>query len=339
MKRIKALLLTGLGTVVLWGGLPDLRADITVRISVKFILDSNSNRPAWTMGAGTFDVSTGAAFDAEITHANQVLRNTGRGFRLLVDEYIDIQPPAPAGQNPDYWFNLDARANRSTFETAALADQTAWRWNTAAINIYVNNSSSGQCSFVGGGSSISLGATIFSRGTVVHEVGHFFDLRHTHAGDPDCRTTPGPYMPADGDGLAATVPDHNCLTTRAALLAALPLAQQAAVDTSWLNVMSYHQEDQLLDEQMDIWTKHANGARLFACNGRTWFVGTSGSDQNSGAEASTPFASVSRSLSAVSSPNDVILLKSATYAAPATGRIGTACTLRATLGPATLVRP
>ena len=51
--------------------------------------------------------------------------------------------------SPNTWYILPARAKRAVIEAAALANQAAWRWSGNAINIYVNNSSSGQCSFVG----------------------------------------------------------------------------------------------------------------------------------------------------------------------------------------------
>jgi hypothetical protein len=326
MKAPALLIWTSVGLLFLLGG-SQLRADITVRLSVKFILKPDGTRPA----AGV--IGTAAGFDAEITRGNQILAATGRGYQLLVVEYLDIRPPVPGGQPSDYWFNLDARSNRRFIENAALADQPTWRWNANAINLYINNSGSGQCSFVGDGGAITLGNDI-GTGTVLHEVGHFFDLRHTHTGDPACGSTPPPYVPADGDGLAATVPDHNCLTTRAALLAALPSELQAAVDTAWLNVMSYHQEDQLLDDQMDIWTFNANWLRNGFCSGRTWVV-----DRNSGClyhDGNSlcllfggPFTVVRDGVNSAQS-GDIVLIRAGNYNEPMT--ISRPLTLRASRG-------
>ena len=113
-----------------------------------------------------------------------------------------------------------------------------------------------------------MGSTIFSRGTILHEVGHFFNLSHTHAGDPDCSTFVVPALLntalGDGDGIVETIPDHPCFTRDQLSIAnygtsysGLTAGQQAAVTTSWLNVMSYHQEDQFLDGQMDYWSAAA----------------------------------------------------------------------------------
>lgn len=314
-----------------------MRADIEVRLSVKFIRDWDGNWPGPAPTNNT-DISTNQTFDAEVAHGNQVLRATGRGYRLRVVEYEPVRPSIPPGQSSQYWFNLDARTNRATIETAALQDPVTWKWNPNAINIYVNNTSSGQCSLLAsGGNAITLGAAI-EGGTVVHEVGHFFNLLHTHVGDQDCDTNPPPVL-GDGDGLAATVPDFHCFDTREALLAALPPELQAAVDTSWRNVMSYHKAEQLLDDQMDIWTSFANVSRLYACSGRTRFVAPDGWDDQEGLLSFAPLATLIRALSLVATPGDVILLRTGTYETTPLGMITTPCTLRATRGPVTIVRP
>ena len=104
--------------------------------------------------------------------------------------------------------------------------------------------------------------------------------------------------------------------------------------------MSYHQEDRLLDIQMDHWAWNANFDRSYFCNGYTVFVATWGNDSafsHYGYEAPYPLATVGRAFGSVITPNDVILLTGGNYTAPAT-QITTACTLRATRGPVTLTR-
>jgi hypothetical protein len=319
-------------------------AGIDIRISVKFIYGPGAMPPVTVPGGGNIDLSSSTAFDAEIAHGNRVLDATGRACRLRVIEYINIQPPDPADQFAGFWYNLDARNNRRVFEQAALASPGVWAWNgNGALNIYVNNSSSGSCSFIGTGDSISLGATIFTQGTVLHEIGHFFDLSHTHS------FTPGPPVNecvfGDGDGLAETLPDNGCFTTMDQLsqanygmnYAQLNAAQRQAVDDTWFNVMSYHVEARLLPIQMDYWCANANGARHSICGGFTWFVATNGLDPfSNGLSPGQAFATVPWALAHVSSANDVILLRGGNYAAPAT--ITTPCTLTASYGPVTLTR-
>jgi hypothetical protein len=314
-----------------WGGLSQLRADIAVRLSVKFILNTDG---AYPMGG----IGSIAGFQVEVDRGNSILAATGRGYRLQVVEYLPIQPPPPAGQPANYWFTNLARENRQAMETASIADPGSWRRNGAgAVNIYVNDSTSGQCSLLGNGDSITLGKFI-QVGTVLHELGHFFNLTHTHDGDADCDTALPPYTLADGDGLSETVPDHNCITSRAALMAALPPSLQSAVDSSWRNVMSYHDDaDQLLDIQMDYWTTVANNPRRAVCSGYTWFLATDGSDAfRDGLSPGQALRSIGIALLRASGPDDILLLKSGAYAAPL--HIETPCTLRATGGTVTLFR-
>ncbi len=252
----------------------------------------------------------------------------------------------------DHWFNLDARASgvRQYIETTALAATSTWAWNPNAINIYVNNSSSGQCAFVGSGSSISLGSTV-NTGTVLHEIGHLFDLRHTHALDYSTNTNPPNNMPPgqfaaadlmDGDGLAETANDNPNITTNDQLCQALfgknyngattTDSERAVVDSAFQNVMSYHSETRFLSVQMDKWTLNANAARLPFCTGRTWFVAVGGNNSAAGNAATVPLATVAGGVSRVTTPNDVVLLRAGSYAAPAGGTISTPCTLAATRG-------
>lgn len=403
-----------------WVGLvtaPQLAADIEVRLSVKFILDSAGNRPPGMYG-------TPSGFEQEITRANQVLAATGRGYSLDVVQYLDIQPPAPVAPtvnrtcgttdgepmvscsntsgiqdcmlisgpgipantfvlsvgfnsltlsnnatatdssagltarfSPDTWFLIPARAKRREIEDAALADQETWEWSSGVINLFVNSSSSGQCTFVGTGHAISFGDN-FGAGTVLHEIGHYFDLRHTHGGDYDDQPPnnlddpPVPFVfqlehLTDGDSLAETARDNPNINTRNELsnahfnedFADLSTSEKAIINSAFDNVMSYHQEDVLLSDQLDIWTKNANGARLPSVNGRTWFVTSGVFDLfNSGAEASSPFATIQRALDVSTDPDNVILLRAGEHVPPAGGIISAPCTLRATRGNV-IIRP
>jgi hypothetical protein len=275
-----------------------------------------------------------------------------------VIEYIAIMPPAPPGQPANYWFTNSARTSRQEVETASINDPVTWRRNgNGAINIYVNDSSSGQCSFLNNGDSITLGKTV-APGTLLHEIGHFFNLSHTHANDPNCTsfTPPMPLSAAlgNGDGLSETLDDHPCYDRDQLSIAHfnapytnLTAAQRTAIDGTFLNVMSYHEEDLLLDVQMDYWTAVANIQRNGACSGRTWFIATTGIDPIldpfilTGLEPGHPmrtldFALNSPALDPLRSPDDVLLLRAGTYSAPEL--INTPCTLRATAGPVNLQR-
>ena len=257
---------------------------------------------------------------------------------------------------------LPARSNREVIESASIASPGVWLRNVnGALNIYVNNSSSGSCSFVGSGDSIALGSTIFSQGTVVHEIGHFFNLSHTHGGDTPCctvynaTTCPTPWVApttqaglqallGSSDNLNETIPDHPCYTRDelsianfGAAYASLNAAQQTAVNTSWLNVMSYHSESRFLDIQTDYWTTVANDQRHAVCSGYTWFVATDGLNVfRSGLSPGQAFGTPDWALFHVSSRDDVVLMRSGTYTVPQ--EITTPCTLAASYGPVTLNR-
>ena len=395
-----------------------VRADIEVRVSVKFIHDNN---PANTRPGGS--IGTAMGFGTEVTSGNGVLAATGRGYSLKVVEYLDIQPPAPVAASAsvtggttdknatvtcgntaglqnfmrvqgtgipantvilsidsnksftmsanatatnvsvaitasfpgDHWFNLPARAGgvKQYVEATALASQAVWAWNSSAINIYVNDTSSGQCSFVGGGSTITLGGKVVE-GTVLHETGHFFNLSHTHALDYSSNTNPSSGIFTlsdlmDGDGLSETANDNPNIGSQDQLSQALfgipynqpatppnaPFAnavQRAVVDSSFQNVMSYHTEAVLLPVQMDIWTTTANDARNGFCTGRTWFVANGGSDSASGKTATLPLGTLSSAVAHIGTVNDILLLRNGSYTAPSGGTISTPCTLRATRG-------
>jgi len=344
VTRKTRVIYVGVGLLCLLGG-AELRADIIARVSVKFILKPDGTRPA----AG--DIGTTAGFDAEITRGNGILAATGRGYSLQVVEYIDIRPPVPGGQASDYWYNLDARANRQNIENAALADQATWRWNGNAINIYVNNSSSGQCSFPGSGGAITLGNDI-GTGTVLHETGHFFNLKHTHSGDYSDNSSTPPFSASDlhdGDGLSETANDNPNISNHDQLCTALfghvysaaTAGERSVVDSAFENVMSYHNENRLLSDQMDIWSDAASSGRRGVCTGRTWFVdhncGTIISDGSSGCGIfNGPYRTVGGGVGAANN-GDIVMIRPGTYAEPMT--ITKAVTLRATRGPATIGQP
>ena len=324
----------GLVILMFAGTMATALANRDVLLSVKIIKNSAGTPPSGGVAARS-------GFDAEVTHGNQVLAATGRGYELAVVEFLYIQPPAPSGQPADYWFSLDARSNRAVFEAAALADKATWLWNDNAINIYINDSASGECSFPHGGFAISLGKTLFpsiGSGSVVHEIGHFFGLRHTHIGDQNNKVDNW----GDGDGLVETLPDDPDATL-GDINARYPAETQQKRDDLYYNVMSYHAENRLLPVQMDIWDANAADFRMAVCRPRVWWVANFGSDANSGADPNFPAATLSHGLlgaaTSLGPVHDDIMLNGGTYVAPTGGVISTPCSIRAFGGIVTVVHP
>jgi Pregnancy-associated plasma protein-A len=209
-----------------------------VRVSVKIIKDSNGNLPV---------ADTNANFDARFFHTNAVavralfdqynrlLDSHGRGVRLLLTDATEI-----AGISE--WFGVDARDgdNRRDLEIQAKLNPSKYGFRADAINVYVNNSSSGisagHVPFVSDVIFIGVSA---SWSTILHEIGHALGLCHTHGCDcnDDCVGL--------SDGIADTVKDgdkwqrvdvalQNFNTTN------LNTLQSQQVDLVWNNLMSYH---------------------------------------------------------------------------------------------------
>src|SRR5262245_40141367 len=147
-----------------------------------------------------------------------------------------------ATNGPSQYFNTDFRTAgrdaRNQIETAARGD-AAYAWNNRAINIYINQGTSGGfCSFPDEGRNIIVvGAVSANAGnTQLHEIGHYFNLCHTHG----CAST-------SDDGVADTLTDspmwnedgiaNNSFLKKYNDLSA---GEKQQVDDVILNLMSYH---------------------------------------------------------------------------------------------------
>jgi len=332
------------------GASGEARGQIQWRISVKFILGPGDMMPTNSdgFGANSANLTNRQAVTDNINYANQLLDRTGRGFRFNLTEIQDVSGASS-------FFNLPARseANKISLEAAATASAGAraqFFWRDDAINVYINNTSSGVCSFVGSGNIIFSGSAAYDT-LILHECGHFFDLLHTH-NTQAFRNSNGTTCTASNqcscaqliggdDGVADTVLDHQCWD-RPALVANNPGAGDFQIDNVWLNVMSYHlPQDRFTDEQMDRLTDTASDARRFVATGRTWFVdrncgtvfrnGSSRCDFFSG-----PFGAVRDGVNSAQS-GDIVLIRSGNYNEPMT--INRSVTLRASRGSVSIGIP
>jgi hypothetical protein len=173
---------------------------------------------------------------------------------------------------------------------------------------------------------------------MVHELGHFFGLFHTHNGEVTKTCTPG------FSGLNDTLPDSTCWINEDQMAqykfglpyASLTSSQQILVDNTWFNAMSYHEalskntvESRRTELQLDVVADIANTDRSAFVSGRTVFVSTSGSDSSTSNSSTSPYATVSMALTLVNpAGGDIILLRPGNYSGALT--INQPVTLRAT---------
>lgn len=260
---------------------------ITIRISVKVVLHPTTGaRPA-----GITDQLFADAAEA----ANEWQAMYFRGYRFRVDEVVNIGGPGAGGgaTGPSKWFGQDPRSPAATWASFQNDINTDARYQrrTNQVNVYVTTSAQadggGACPIPPGEANLIAchGLVNTGRWWMNHELGHFFGLPHTFAGESG--NTPG------DDGISDTLPDCNCWSSVDQVAnyhygmpyANLSAGQKNAVDNCYFNVMSYHEaatkdtvENRMTELQLDRVANTGNGSRAAFVTGRTVFLSTSGSD-------------------------------------------------------------
>lgn len=321
------------------------QAQLRVRVSVKFILGSSGQRPS--IGGGGFGSSSIALTDdaavmTTIAYANQLLANMGRGYQYQLTEIQDV-----SGWSGFFSISARNQSNKEALEAVANSNATTraqFFFRTDAINIYINNSASGYCSFPSGGTIIFAGSSAYDT-LFIHEMGHFMSLQHTHAGEQfldsdnsscsaqDC--TCAQTIAGSSDGFADTLPDVDCWT-RPQLVAGNPGATTAQIDNTFLNIMSYHlPQDRFTSDQLDAWADAANTPRFSVVTGRTRFIATSGNDTTGNGSSGARYRTLVKGVT-IANSGDIVLLRAGSYNETTT--ITKALTLRATRGDAVVGR-
>jgi hypothetical protein len=307
--------------------------------------------------------------DLAFDQANLWLANNGRGYRLRrVDPYLFIGSADTNG--PSKWYNIDLKPDgpdRTAFDLAATTD-SRYRWNSAAVNFYINN---GDFSSADGTLIITAYEILrdewhtnlfpFSvAGNWLHELGHHFGLSHVFGGcqanDPGhCTLLHGYYVGTCGlpDILPEQAYFNRDLITLANYLkyyTNCSPAEQVLANNTWYNLMSYHQitntavlatneytalMNVITESQSDIWCDNANGSRHPSVSGLTRYVSLAGQDgSNPGTASAAPLRTITNAV-AHSTAADTVLIRPGNYAGPL--RLTTPATLRATrAGPARL---
>lgn len=296
---------------------------IDLRVSVHVIVNPTTGvRPSGI---------TNEIFYTAADNVNDWMASYYRGYRYRITEITNVGGPGGGGlSGPSKWYGTDFRNDPqwSQFQNEAVTN-SQYRLRSDQINIYVATgfSSPGNS---GGGTPIPPGdlrtaVQIFADDGawwLAHELGHFFGLSHTFAGENKNTCTPG------DDGISDTLTDSNCWTNRdqvatyhfGAVYNSLNASQKDQVDTIFYNAMSYHDylnknttENRKTELQLDRETDHANGDRNAFVSGRTRFVSTAGSDVGGGT-SSSPYRTLAKGVSVASGGgNDIVLLRPGNY--------------------------
>ena len=278
MKPLKLLLALAL----LAAGLRSAPAQIVWHVSIKVFTDSSGNRPVDRADANIQD---------DYVYYNKLLQGYTRGCQFQVTEIVQM-PATLSG-----WFNLDPRSsvNRDNLQNNAGSNAVLYAYRNNAINLYINNGSSGIC--CGSGNGLIFIGKEDDHINPMHEIGHMLGLAHTQgkrcnncSGDPlgSC-STPG------NDDIDDTIPDLPCWNIDQVAknsfgntYSNLNAGQRYAVDNVWLNIMSYHYGrfnnglERLTPNQMDLVAETSNVQRGNTVTGLFYFVDpANGKDQPS----------------------------------------------------------
>lgn len=372
-----SLLLAGVSSAV-----PD--GFIHIRVSMKMVV----NPATGTTPAAMDD----ALLRDSVTAMNRWLAVNWRGYRLdLADMQAGQTFRRIGGLNdttgPSKWYDINlkgdaANADNVAFEAAAKANKALYAWNDSAVNIYFNNQGWSQANFPSANRDLVIsgyGLLLYDpapgqtrsesykvAGNLLHELGHFFELYHTHGGIGTA---------ANDDGISDTALDTPSTTDASARdetatrniisqlnyslnYSALTASQKVLVDNSANNAMSYHQlfydnpptnkvvsdaerfgptRFVFTEKQMDKWSDYAGNQRAFVTTGITRFVDAAVGVSGSGT-SSSPIKTLATAISAANaSGNDILMLRPGTYSA---STLDKPVTLRASRsGPATVQHP
>lgn len=330
-------------------------AQIDIRLSVKAVLNpATGNRQP-----GVSDLT----FSNTVAVMNSMLAGSQRGYRLqwLGNALINVGGLNQFNTGPSQYYDVDfvndedGDVLKDQFEANAIANPATYGWDSTAVNIYVvrfGGANWNVCSFPGEQIILVNGVLGYSNpSTVLHEIGHYFNLSHTFLGRQNLNAngtacTNGcncaQFIGGGNDACADTILDHDCWDSQNDIALGnyglsypnLNASQTLNVDNMWWNLMSYHNRqhatDRFTPDQLDRWTDSANSDRPSVRTGRTRFVATTGNDTTGDGSSGNRFRTLTRGVAVANDPDDIVLLRTGTYTEPQT--ITKALTLRATRG-------
>lgn len=314
---------------------------INIRLSYKIILNpKNLDRPV----NSDHETVTDSMIADAVDQMNEILESTWRGYRVQLAEVVEIGGLGSDAGNPSRWFaedfigDFDANSMKEKMVQEAMAAPDVYAWRKNAINLYVNQGTGGGKWWRWRDSDlIVLGPTYADAGWFhLHEIGHYFNLYHTHGVGCDSRS----IKPGDDD-VADTILDlpwwdldeiARCNFERGYYQ--LTAEEQEQVDNVAENVMSYHnnrpvsaQLTRFTEGQLDRWTDAAAySIRDQVMDGRTYVV----DQQSIGGHGTSdnPFPNLGQAVEVASSAEgNIILARPGTFTGPL--HITTPMTLRA----------
>lgn len=281
-----------------------VHAYVPMRISVKFILDADDNRPA------NGSLNTDAEIIAEIDWASEIL--SGLVSELRVSEVLFVDLPGVS-----QYYNVDATgANRDALRADALADKSTYRWDDNAVNIYINGYWFGSAisKFPPTNDIILMNQNCGNTPScVLHELGHSLNLAHTHE-----------TAWTNGDACADTITDNSGWTRDqisqanfSKNYADLSAVQRDQVDLVWNNVMSYHTNEpqlRLSPCQMDRISNQADNDRGWLLSKVPYYVDAARANLVKIGTWDFPFATVQEAFNTVNfSSSDVLVIEKGTH--------------------------
>ena len=342
-------------------------ADITIRISVKAVLNpATGNRQP-----GVSD----AVFANTVVGMNDLLNSHRRGYHIqwVGNSIVNVGGLGQFNTGPSQYYSVDfvndenGDVLKDQFESNAINNPATYGWSSTAVNIYIvqfGGANWNVCSFPTHHIILVNGVAGYSTAnTVLHEIGHYFNLSHTFNGsqylnsdNSTCtnKCNCAKFVGGGNDGVADTILDHICWNSQddiavgnyGSFYASLTASRQAAVDRVWNNLMSYHnyQHDNpyLTPDQLDRWADSANDDRPAVRTGRTRFVDRACSpivpNGSSICSAIGPYPTVAGGINAATANGaDIVMVRPGNYNEPMT--ITKPLTLRATRGNAVIGKP
>jgi hypothetical protein len=205
-------------------------AAIPLRISIKFILDANGNRPV------VGNLHTNTQINAEVDAGSDILARNVTEYRLDLLELVDV-----SGISKYYTTSAADDAGVDQLRADAISNPTLYKWRSDAVNIYINAGPSSAVSRFPPNNNI----IVMNQGCsntpscILHELGHSMNLMHTH--ETCCSLA---------DECADTITDNKNWTKDqvsqanfGASYANLTQAQKNKVNMVWNNIMSYHVDE------------------------------------------------------------------------------------------------